>query len=56
MSEKEKNDKMINVDKKSTKNIKMKKIIKKNYKEGTEFWYNDVRKRRFEKFECNNFY
>ena len=45
---------MINVDKKSTKNIRMKKMIKKNFRKKKKFEYDNVRKRQREKFKCAN--
>ena len=52
-----KNEKMISVDEKSTENVKMKKIMKKKvFEKERESRYNDVRDRRREKLECNDFH
>ena len=60
MNEKEKekkNEKMINVGEKSTKNMKMKKIVKKKiFEKEREFRYDNVRSRRCEELRCSNFH
>ena len=54
---KKKNEVIISVDEKSTKNVKIKKIIeKKNFEKEKEIEYNDVWWRWREKLECKNFY
>ena len=47
---------MINVDEKSAKNVKINEIVKKDSRRKKEFWYNNVRNRRREEFECRNFH
>ena len=47
---------MINVDEKSTKNVKIKKILRKYFRKRKEFEYNDIRERQRKEFECANIY
>ena len=59
MNEKEKNEKnemMISIGEKSTENVKMKKIVKKIFKEGKKFKYDDIRYRQCKELEYKNFY
>ena len=50
-----KNERMINIDEKSTENVKMKRIVKKKFSK-KKFWYNNIRNRRREELECRNSY
>ena len=53
MNEKEKkNEKMINVSKEPTKNMKIKKDWEETFEERSEFEYDDVRGRQYKKFKC----